>query len=161
MQRWRRVLFSNESRFVFYTLRWASPGFRRRGINVIPITVCWTVTCLVKKKIVMVWCRICNSQNSRLVITKGNFKAQRYIDSVLQLVVVPYVHQYSLFFMTRRALYNRHQNDIKTLHWPSYRPDFAKRTCGTHSNASKSTKRTNRFASGTPGKVIEHPYGTN
>lgn len=64
----------------------------------------------------MVWCRICNSQNSRLVITKGNFKAQRYIDSVLQLVVVPYVHQYSLFFMTRRALYNRHQNDIKTLH---------------------------------------------
>ena len=131
MQRWRRVLFSDESRFTLYRSDGRQRVFRRRGERSAD-------NCIVERDrfgggSVMVWGGICNGRKTPLVVIEGNLTAQRYIDIVLQPVVVPFVRQHNVIFqqdnarchVARRAMDYLRQNNVDTLPWPPYSPDLS------------------------------------
>ncbi|OWF40942.1 hypothetical protein KP79_PYT25073 [Mizuhopecten yessoensis] len=48
---------------------------------------------------VMVWSRICSGCKTPLVVIEGNLTVQRYIDVILQPVVVSIVRQHNVIFL--------------------------------------------------------------
>ena len=93
MRQWRRVLFTDESRFTL-SCRWSTscvPTSRR--------TLCRRLSCRtgsVWGGSVMVWGGIAHGIKSQLIIVAGNMTAVRYRDEILRPVAVPLVQQRNL-----------------------------------------------------------------
>ena len=124
MRRWRRVLFTDESRFTLYR------AYRRRGER-------FADACVVERDrfgggSVMVWGGIAHGIKSQLIIVAGNMTAVRYRIEILRPVAVPLVQQRNLILQQDNArphvaricqdfLAN---NNIAPLAWPPYSPDL-------------------------------------
>ena len=130
MSQWRRVLFTDESRFTFYRADGRRRVYRRRG-------ECFIDACVVERDrfgggSVMVWGGIAHGIKSQLIIVAGNMTAVRYRDEILRPVAVPLVQQRNLILQQDNArphvarvcqnfLAN---NNIAPLAWPPYSPDL-------------------------------------
>ena len=130
MRQWRRVLFTDESRFTFYRADGRRRVYRRRGER-------FADACVVERDrfgggSVMVWGGIAHGIKSQLIIVAGNMTAVRYRDEILRPVAVPLVQQRNLILQQDNArphvarvcqdfLAN---NNIAPLAWPPYSPDL-------------------------------------
>ena len=129
---WRRVLFSDESRFQMNKADGRVRVYRRRNER--------TARCCVQEVeafgggSVMVWGGICGDRKTDLLVIEGNLTARRYIDVVLRPIVLPFVQQNqgTLFqqdnatphtaVVTRNFLNN---NNVNVLPWPARSPDLS------------------------------------
>ena len=127
---WRRVLFTDESRFTLYRADSRRRVYRRRGER-------FADACVVERDrfgggSVMVWGGIAHEIKSQLIIVAGNMTAVRYRDESLRPVAVPLVQQRNLILQQDNArprvarvcqdfLAN---NYIAPLAWPPYSPDL-------------------------------------
>ena len=130
MRQWRRVLFTDESRFTLYRADGRRRVYRRRGER-------FADACVVERDrfgggSVMVWGGIAHWIKSQLIIVAGNMTAVRYRDEILHPVAVPLVQQRNLILQQDNArphvarvcqdfLAN---NNIAPLAWPPYSPDL-------------------------------------
>ena len=130
MRQWRRVLFTDESRFTLYRADGRRRVYRRRGER-------FADACVVERDrfgggSVMVWGGIAHGIKSQLIIVAGNMTAVRYRDEILRPVAVPLVQQRNLILQLDNArphvarvckdfLAN---NNIAPLAWPPYSPDL-------------------------------------
>ena len=119
MRQWRRVFFTDESRFTL---------FRADG----------RVGCVFERDrygggSVMVWVGIPHGVKSPLIVVPGNLTAVRYRDEIRRPVAVPLVQQHQMTFQHDNArphvarvcqdfLAN---NNIVPLDWPPYSPDLS------------------------------------
>ena len=86
---WRKVMFSDESRFLLYRADGRQRVYRRDGER-------YRDNCVVERDQfggggLMVWAGISYGHRTPLVFTDGSVTAQRYVEVVLRPVVVPYV----------------------------------------------------------------------
>lgn len=132
VRNWQRVMFSDESRFSLMHPDGRARVYRREGERLRP-------NCIQEYQqfgggSLMVWGGICGDTKTRLVVIQGNLNAQRYIDTVLRPVAVPFLQQQqrgTIFqhdnarphtaAVTRNFLIN---NNIQTLPWPACSPDM-------------------------------------
>ena len=130
MRQWRRVFFTDESRFTLYRADGRRRVYRRRGERFVD-------ACVVERDrfgggSVMVWGGIAHGKKSQLIIVAGNMTAVRYRDEILRPVAVPLVQQRNLILQQDNArphvarvcqdfLAN---NNIAPLAWPPYSPDL-------------------------------------
>ena len=130
MRQWRRVLFTDESRFTLYRADGRRRVYRRRGER-------FADACVVERDrfgggSVMAWGGIAHGIKSQLIIVAGNMTAVRYRDEILRPVAVPLVQQRNLILQQDNArphvarvcqdfLAN---NNIAPLAWPPYSPDL-------------------------------------
>lgn len=129
---WRRVVFSDESRFNLYHSDGRTRVYRRRGERFADNTV------LERNRFgggsVMVWGAINYDFRSRLIVINGNLNARRYIDEVLRPELIPLIQRqrHRLTFQhdnarphTARDTVNfLNQNRINVINWPSLSPDL-------------------------------------
>ena len=131
MRQWRRVLFTDESRFTLFRPDGRHRIYRRRGER-------FTDACVVEWDrfgggSVMVWGGIAHGVKSQLIVVDGNMTAVRYRDEILRPVAVPLVQQRHLILQQDNArphvarvcqdfLAN---NNIVPLDWPPYSPDLS------------------------------------
>lgn len=131
LQNWRRVIFSDESRFQLYRADGRQRVYRRYGERF--------ARCAVSQVdrfgggSVMVWGAIRFGWKSPLLIIDGNLTANRYMNTVLGAEVVPYVQQNNgAIFMHDNARPHVAQvcqdylrdNNVQVLDWPPYSPDM-------------------------------------
>ena len=130
MRQWRRVLFTDKSRFTLYRADGRRRVYRRCGER-------FADACVVERDQfgggpVMVWGGIAHRIKSQLIIVAGNMTAVRYRDEILRPVAVPLVQQRNLILQQDNArphvarvcqdfLAN---NNIAPLAWPPYSPDL-------------------------------------
>ena len=130
MRQWRRVLFTDESRFTLYRADGRRRVYRRRGER-------FAGACVVERDrfgggSVMVCGGIAHGIKSQLIIVAGKMTAVRYRDEILRPVAVPLVQQRNLILQQDNArphvarvcqdfLAN---NNIAPLAWPPYSPDL-------------------------------------
>ena len=130
MRQWRRVLFTDDSRFTLYRADGRRRVYRRRGER-------FADACVVERDrfgggSVMVWGGFAHGIKSQLIIVAGNMTAVRYRDEILRPVAVPLVQQRNLILQQDNArphvarvcqdfLAN---NNIAPLAWPPYSPDL-------------------------------------
>lgn len=127
---WARVLFSDESRFNLSFADGRVRVFRRRGER-------FADNCLLERDrfgggSVMVWGGIMGDRKTNLVVIPGNLNAQRYIDTVLRPVVVPFLRQHHGLLMhdnarphTARLTQNYlATHNVNVLPWPACSPDM-------------------------------------
>ena len=132
---WRNVVFSDESRFCVSHVDGRVRVYRRRGER-------YQDTCVVQHHrfggpSVMVWGAITSDFRSQLVVINGNLTAQRYVNDVLQPILLPFLAQHGgpnrLVFqhdnatphsarVTRQFL---QQSGIRVLPWPAMSPDMS------------------------------------
>ena len=98
---WRRVLFTDESRFTLYRADSRRRVYRRRGER-------FADACVVERDrfgggSVMVWGGIAHGIKSQLIIVAGNMTAVRYRDEILRPVAVPLVQQRNLILQQDNA----------------------------------------------------------
>lgn len=130
-QRWRSVLFTDESRFCvsFADGRrrvWRRPGERYANCCVLERDR-WGGGSL------MVWAGIHSAGKTPLLFIQGNLTARRYVDEVLRPVVVPYTRQYDLTLQQdnarpHAARYTQAfltQEGVDVMPWPPYSPDLS------------------------------------
>ena len=129
---WSRVLFTDESRFQLNKPDGRVRVYRRRDER--------TSRCCVTEVepygggSFMVWGGICGDSKTDLVIIRGNLTARRYIDEVLQPVVIPWL------FQNPRTVYQHdnatphtavitrnflNANNVHLLPWPARSPDMS------------------------------------
>ena len=103
MRQWRRVLFTDESRFTIAQM--VADGrrrvYRRREER-------FANACVVERDrfrggSVMVWGGIAHGIKSQLIIVAGNMTAVRYRDEILRPVAVPLVQQRNLILQQDNA----------------------------------------------------------
>ena len=130
MRQWRRVLFTDKSRFTLYRADGRRRVYRRHGEP-------FADACVVEWEwfgggSVMVWGGIAHGKKSQLIIVAGNMTTVRYRDEILRPVAVPLVQQRNLILQQDNArphvarvcqdfLAN---NNIAPLAWPPYSPDL-------------------------------------
>ena len=90
MRQWRRVVFTDESRFTLYRTDGRRHVYRPRRER-------FADACVVERDrfgggSVMVWGGIAHGIKSQLIIVAGNMTAVRYRDEILRPVVVPLVN---------------------------------------------------------------------
>ena len=95
MKQWRRVFFTDESRFTLFRL------YRRRGER-------FADACVFERDRygggwVMVWGGISHGVKSPLMVVPGNLTAVRYRDEILRPVAVPLVQQHQMTFQHDNA----------------------------------------------------------
>ena len=126
MRQWRRVFFTDESRFTLFR-----PDGRRRGER-------FADGCVLERDrfgggSVMVCGGISHGLKSPLIVITGNLTDVRYRDEILRPVAVPFVQQHHLIFQQDNArphvarvcqdfLAN---HNINPLDWPLYSPDLS------------------------------------
>ena len=130
MRQWRRVLFTDESRFTLYRADDRCRVYRRRGERFADAYV------VERDRFgggsVMVWGGTAHGIKSQLIIVVGNMTAVRYREEILRPVAVPLVQQRNLILQQDNArphvarvcqdfLAN---NNIPPLAWPPYSPDL-------------------------------------
>ena len=128
---WQRVLFTDESRFQLHVADGRRRVYRRRGER--------EARCCVQEVIpfggggIMVWGGIRGNVTTNLVVIDGNLTAQRYINTVLQPEVIPFLqrHPNTLFqqdnarpHVARQTLNFLNANNVNVLPWPSRSPDI-------------------------------------
>lgn len=128
---WRRVVFSDESRFQLYRNDGRRRVYRRRGER-------FTEQCVRQVDrfgggSVMVWGAIRSGWKSALVIVDGALNAQHYRDVILAPHVVPYVtgHDDTIFMhdnarphVARICQAYLDAHDVEVMNWPPYSPDM-------------------------------------
>ena len=130
MRQWRRVLFTDESRFTLYHADGRRRVYRRHGER-------FADACVVERDrfvggSAMVLGGIAHGIKSQLIIVAGNMTTVRYRDEILRPVAVPLVQQRNLILQQDNArphvarvcqdfLAN---NNIAPLAWPLYSPDL-------------------------------------
>ena len=130
MRQWRRVLFTDESKFTLYRTDGRRLVYRRRGER-------FADACVVERDrfgggSVMVWGGIAHGIKSQLIIVAGNMTALRYRDEILRPVAVPLVQQRNLILQQDNARPHvgrvcqdfSANNNIAPLAWPPYSPDL-------------------------------------
>ena len=125
MRQWRRVLFTDESRFTHYRADGRRRVYRRRGKR-------FADACVVERDrfgggSVMVWEGIAHGIKSQLIIVAGNMTAVRYRDEILRPVAVPLVQQRNLILQQDNArphVARVCQDNIAPLAWQPYSPDL-------------------------------------
>lgn len=131
LHRWRRVMFSDESRFLLFRADKRQRVYRRRGER-------YSDNCLLERDRfggggLTVWAGICYGQRTPLVFIEGNLTAQRYVDVVLQPFVVPFVRQHNVTFqqdnarphVARLSMAYLRQNNVDVMDWPPYSADMS------------------------------------
>lgn len=131
LQRWRSVLFTDESRFSLFRADGRQRVYRRKGER-------FDDSCVVERDrfgggSVMVWGGISYGRKTPLVVINGNMDAVKYRDSVLEPHVVPFVRRHNLTFQQDNA--RPHvarlcrdflaRNEVVPLEWPPYSPDMS------------------------------------
>lgn len=129
--RWRRTLFTDESRFLLYRADGRRRVFRRRGER-------YNNNCVLERDKfggggVMVWGGICHGRKTRLVIVEGNMTAARYRDVILQPVVLPFVRQHNVTLqqdnarphVARLSMDFMADNNIDVMRWLAFSPDLS------------------------------------
>ena len=130
LRNWRRVWFSDESRFLLQRRDGRQRVYRRDNERFAPN--CVRQVDRFGGGSVMVWGAMSYNHRSDLVIIRGNLTAQRYINDVLQPHLLPIInHQRELFQHdnarphTARATAAFLQNsNVNILPWPSRSPDI-------------------------------------
>ena len=131
MRQWRRVFFTDESRFTLFRADGRRRLYRRRGER-------FADACVFERDrygggSVMVWGGISHGVKSPLIVVPGNLTAVRYRDEILRPVAVPLVQQHQMTFQHDNArphvarvcqdfLANK---NIVPLDWPPYSPDLS------------------------------------
>ena len=131
MRQWRRVLFSDESRFTLFRPDGRRRVYRRRGER-------FADACVLERDrfgggSVMIWGAISHGVKSPLVVIDGNLTAVRYRDEILRPVAVPLVQQRNLVFqhdnarphVARVCQQFLANNNIQPIDWPPYSPDLS------------------------------------
>lgn len=130
-ERWRSVVFSDESRFLLFFHDGRCRVYRRRGER-------YCDPCIFQKKSfggggVMVWAAIRHGWKSELVFINGNLTAQRYIDNVLAPQIVPhfaenplltFMHDNARPHTARASQQFLHEHNVEVLPWPPVSPDL-------------------------------------
>ena len=131
-QRWRGVLFTDESRFCVEMFDRRRKVWRRRGERF--------QDCCVKQVSrwgggsVMVWGGISWRHKTQLIVVDGNLTARRYIDEILEPEVVPFLRNngdVTLFQQDNARAHSArltmdffNQNGVQVLPWPAFSPDL-------------------------------------
>ena len=131
MRQWRRVFFTDESRFTLFRPDGRPRVYRRRGER-------FADACVLERDrfggdSVMVWGGISHGLTSPLIVIAGNLTGVRYRDEILRPVAVPFVQQHHLIFQQDNArphvarvcqdfLAN---HSINPLDLPPYSPDLS------------------------------------
>ena len=128
---WRRVMFSDESRFSLQRSDRRQRVYRRLGER-------YSDACIREVDrfggggSVMVWGGISYGVKTPLVVIQGNLTAVRYRDQVLMPHVLPLVNAHNLTFQHDNARPHvarvcrdfLNQNNVQVLDWPPYSPDL-------------------------------------
>ena len=128
---WASVLFTDESHYVLDMLDRRRRVWRRRGERY--------ANCNVVQHdrygggSVMVWGGISVRSRTDLVVIDGNLTGQRYINEVLQPVVLPFLHQHQCQYQDDNARPHRarivqdffRQNNVVRIDWPARSPDMS------------------------------------
>ena len=130
-QDWRRVIFSDESRFKLYRADGRQRVYRRIGERFAPCNV--NPVDRFGGGSVMVWGAIRFGWRSQLLVVDGYLTANRYLDTVLSNQIIPYMQLHNdAIFMHDNARphvaqvcqdYLRAHN-VQVLDWPPYSPDM-------------------------------------
>ena len=129
-QDWRRVIFSDKSRFKLYRAYGRQRVYRRIGERFAPCNV--NPVDHFDGGSVMVWGAIRFCWRSQLLVVDGNLTANRYLDTVLSNQIIPYVQLHNdSIFMHDNARPHVAQvcqgclraHDVQVLDWPLYSPD--------------------------------------
>ena len=131
MRHWRRVFFTDESRFTLFRADGRCCLYRHRGEP-------FADACVFERDrygggSVMVWGGRSHGMKSPLIVVPGNPTAVRYRDEILRRVAIPLVQQHQMTFQHDNArphvarvcqdfLAN---NNIIPLDWPPYSPDLS------------------------------------
>lgn len=131
--RWRRVVFSDESRFCCFHADGRRRVWRRRGER-------YAAACVDQYNRwggpnVMVWAAISADYRSQLVVINGNLTAARYINEILTPHLIPFMEQHpelSIFQqdnarphaarLTRAFL---EENEVPVMEWVPYSCDMS------------------------------------
>ena len=126
MRQWRRVFFTDESRFTLFR-----PDGQRRGER-------FADACVLERDrfgggSVMVWGGISHGLKSPLIEITGNLTGVRYRDEILRPVAVPFVQHHHLIFQQDNARPHAARvcqdflanHNINPLDWPPYSPDLS------------------------------------
>jgi hypothetical protein len=81
----------------------------------------------------MVWAGIAHGHKTELIFIEGTLNAQRYRDTILQPVVIPFVQRHDLTFQQDNARPHvaricndyLHANNVDILPWPAFSPDLS------------------------------------
>ena len=130
---WRGVAFSDESRFCLFRNDGRQKVWRRRGER--------HAACCIRQHDrwgpggVMVWAAISADHRTDLVFIDGNLTARRYIDQVLNPVLVPFLAAHNDVVTYQQDNARPHtarvtqeflrQSDIDVMPWPPYSPDLS------------------------------------
>ena len=128
---WRRVMFSDESRFSLQRSDRRQRVYRRLGERYSDACV-REVDRFGGGGSVMVWGGISHGLKTPLVVIQGNLTVVRYRDQVLMPQVLPLVNAHNLTFqhdnarphVARVCLDFLNQNNVQVLDWPPYSPDL-------------------------------------
>ena len=131
MRQWRRVFFTDESRFSLFRADGRRHLYRRRGEP-------FADACVFERNrygggSVMVWVGISHGVKSPLIVVPGNLTAVRYRDKSLRPVTVPLVQQHQMTFQHDNARPHvarvcqdfLENNNIVPLDWPPCSPDLS------------------------------------
>ena len=132
-RQWQGVLFTDESRFCIDMNDGRAKVWRRPGERY--------ADCCVRESSrwgggsVMVWGGISWRHRTPLVLIDGNLTARRYIDEVLEPVVVPFLHNNADVTLFQQDNARPHsarvtmdflrQNNVQVLPWPAFSPDLS------------------------------------
>lgn len=130
MRRWKRTLFTDESRFLLYRSDRRQRVFRRKGER-------YSNDCVLECDRfggggIMVWGGISFGKKTPLIVIDGTLTAQKYCDNVLQPVVVPFVRENDVVLqqdnarphVARLAMDYLTTNNVEVMNWPPYSPDL-------------------------------------
>ena len=130
-QQWATVLFTDESRFLLDMLDRRRRLWRRIGERY--------ANCAIVEHdrygggSLMVWGGISVRFRTELLVLNGTLTGQRYINEVLQPVVLPFVQQHHVVLQDVNARPHRarivqqflQQNNVDHLNWPTRSPDLS------------------------------------
>jgi len=131
MRLWRRVFFTDESRFTLFRHDGRRRVYRRRGER-------FADCCVLERDrfgggSIMVWGGISHGLKSPLIVIAGNLTGVRYRDEILLPVAIPLVQQNNLIFQQDNARPHVARvcqgvlatHNIDPLDWPPYSPDLS------------------------------------
>ena len=132
-RQWQSVMFTDESRFCIDMNDGRAKVWRRQGEHY--------ADCCVREcsrwggGSVMVWGGISWRYRTPLVVLEGNLTSRRYIDEVLEPVVVPFLQNHADVTLYQQDNARPHsarlttdflgQNNVQVLPWPAFSPDLS------------------------------------